>query len=297
MVAQSETTEIIYHIVSPYFGCRNLLWALRQNAGPMRDAGLQVPRPSAYQKTLTRVAAGQIPPEEAMTVVPMPDAGRVFLADRMMMMPGPQMWDGVLWFPSIGERAARVRAVFPDAAFRLFVTVANPARLLSAVLASGAELPEEPGKANPFWLSWADLVEDLRQQVPDAPLTLWCAEESPFIWTRLMRDVAGLDAAVPLTGTLTPLQGMISDPALERLETYLAQHGHYSEAARARVITKFLERFAGPEALEEEIAIPGWTEASAADMDAQYDADIGQVAQMHRVHFITLEQDSLLTGA
>lgn len=293
----ADRPVILYHIVSPYFGCRNLLWSLRQNAGPMRAAGLQVPRPSAYQKLLAQVAAGQMPPGDAVALVPVPDVGQLFLTDRMMMQPGPQMWDGVLWFPSIGERAARVRSVFPDADFRLFVTVANPARLLSAVLASDGELPEDPGKANPFWLAWADVIGDLRHHLPETPVTLWCAEESPFVWQRLMREASGLGPSVPLTGTLAPLQGMVSDAALDRLEAYLAQHPSYSETARAEVIGKFLERFAAPEALEEEIVIPGWTDALSADMDVQYDADIGQIALMDRVHLVALGQDALISGA
>jgi hypothetical protein len=51
-------------------------------------------------------------------------------------------------------------------------------------------------------------------------------------------------------------------------------------------VTAFLEKFGRPEMLEQEVALPGWTDALVHDLTAAYLEDVERIARMPGVLLI-----------
>lgn len=55
---------------------------------------------------------------------------------------------------------------------------------------------------------------------------------------------------------------------------------------RRKVVSAFLDKFALPDRIETEVAMPGWTEDLVAEMTALYEEDVHRIAQMENVTFL-----------
>lgn len=74
---------------------------------------------------------------------------------------------------------------------------------------------------------------------------------------------------------------------LQRMQSYLEAHPPKNETQRRRVVVAFLDKFARPDALEEEVDLPGWTEDYMAQLTEIYDVDCEMIAQLPGVNFLT----------
>ncbi|WP_171175531.1 hypothetical protein [Ruegeria sp. HKCCD8929] len=278
--------SISYQIGHPFDGCRDLPWALRRDADDYGSHNVKTPRPAAYRAAIAEfIKSPQTAnAEEVAKRLPTLDEGtHLVLSDIDLMEPGLRMWDGHTWFPGLGRRAAQIRALFPDAQLRFLLSLRSPDRLLSDALTRGSKLPDDP---DPFALSWCGLVNELRTELPDVPITTWCAEELPFVWERVLRAAAALPPDADVPGKLTPLESVLDPEAMARLDSYLQDRPDFSDEMRARVISLFLDKFAAPEKLEEELVIPGWDDQKHEEMEARYAADVEALAALEGVDHI-----------
>jgi hypothetical protein len=79
---------------------------------------------------------------------------------------------------------------------------------------------------------------------------------------------------------------IMNDIGLSRMKAYCIEHPPKSVGQRRRIVTAFLEKFARPEKVEMEIAMPGWTEEMVAEMTELYLADVELIRQMPGVTLI-----------
>lgn len=129
-------------------------------------------------------------------------------------------------------------------------------------------------------MSWSPFLARLREANPDCPITVWCNEDTPFVWPDVLRHVTRLDSALPLLGDEDILEEIMAPVGIERLRSYLAIHPPSTAPTRQRIVGAFLEKFALDEALEEEIDLPGWNGDIIRDITDAYEVDLDAIRQL-----------------
>ena len=121
---------------------------------------------------------------------------------------------------------------------------------------------------------------------PDAPLTIWCDEDTPLIWPEVLRAVAGLPEDCALVGEDDLLASLMSGEGHTRMRSYLASHAPASVLQRRKIVSAFLDKFALPERIDMEVEMPDWTAETVDEMTADYEQDVARIAAMTNVTFI-----------
>ena len=284
---------VVYHIVCPYFGCSELTWSLRRNAEMLSARGVSVPRPKRYRSVVAEALSGTLSGDDALkgaSFLPGDDFNRVFLADFDVMKSGATMWDGALWYPDLAANMARLSALFNGFDVHFLMSFCHPASLLSKATADEQPLPSDPKPANPFELSWFEIVADARQQAPDAGITAWCVEDNGFVWSDIMCAATGWPDTVGFADGLAPLKRMLSKAGFARLEKYLEERPGMPDALRKQVISVFVSKFAEVGDELADIETPGMASEMERELDQKYRQDIAAISKMEGVTLLTRGQ-------
>jgi hypothetical protein len=102
----------------------------------------------------------------------------------------------------------------------------------------------------------------------------------------VLQAVAGHDDATVLEDTDELLAGIMTPDGLARMRNYVATHPPQSMLQRRRIVSAFLDKFALPDRIEMQFAMPGWTEAMVQTMTAGYLDDIERIKATPGVSFI-----------
>ena len=102
-----------------------------------------------------------------------------------------------------------------------------------------------------------------------------------------MHEVTGLDANIRLKGGLDIVSKLMRQEGMQRLRSYLASHPPKTEIQRRRVLAAFLDKYAIEEEIEEEIDLPGWTEAIVSELTESYEDDLAEISRLPGVNFIS----------
>jgi len=280
--------QIVYHLGAHCTDDERLLRCLLKNRAVLAAEGIVVPGPARY-RTLLRDTAAQLRGKPAgrdtqtLLLDQIIDADR---ADRLIFswenfMGYAQGAIGATLYPAAAQRLAAFAQVFPDAPHEFHLALRNPATFLPAMHDKlSLRAPEAGEQTDPRSLRWSDLVRGIRDAVPDVPITVWCDEDTPLLWPDVLRAVSGHASETQLADTTDLLSAILRPEGLARMTAYLAQNPGLDPGQRRRVTSVFLDKFALPEAIEQEIAMPGWDEGLISDLSAAYDRDITRIMQI-----------------
>lgn len=270
---------------------------LYRNADKLAEEGIIIPEQGRYRPVIRetlQVLKDDMPsPEMEQTILDAlldeDDAARVVLShDAFLGVPGRAIENHEL-YTTIPYKAPRLRALFASSQVEFFIAIRDPATFIPAVF----ERAQEPDfnafleGADPMRLRWSDAIMRLRHAVPDAPVTVWCNEDSPLIWNEILREVSSHDQFTILDGRDDFPGELMSRGGLKRMQNYLEAHPPQNELQRRRIVAAFLDKFALDEAIEQEIDLPGWTNAYVEQLTALYDEDVEQIARIPGVTLIT----------
>lgn len=289
--------QIVFHIGAHATDGGALLRSLLRNRDRLAAEGVMVPGPSRYRKVLSEVMTtlrgAEANPEarEALldAMVENDDAARILLFnDSFLCIPQRALEHGQLY--ARANKAAWLRNIFPEEEVEFCLGIRDPATFLPALYDSFGEgrpaFTEFLDGADPRTLRWSDTIARLREAVPDCHVTVWCNEDTPVIWSEVMREVAGLAPGTLLEGELDIVMGLIHRRGRMRLRAFLEKRPPETEAGRRRAIAAYLEKYFVEDKVEEEIDLPGWTESLIAETSAAYDEDVAEIARMPGVTFI-----------
>jgi hypothetical protein len=130
------------------------------------------------------------------------------------------------------------------------------------------------------------VIERILDANPDVPLTIWCDEDTPLVWPEALRAVAGLPANIALEGEDDLLASLMSGEGMTRMRTYLDSHPPQTVTQRRKIVSAFLDKFALPERVDQDIVMPDWTADLVAEMTDLYDQDVARIAQMSDITFL-----------
>jgi len=273
-----------------------LLACLRDNAEALRACGTKVPEPESYHRKLRDLiqTAQQttLPPDTRAAMAEVTgtnDHTARLVLDNPGFFGTPKMAVGeARFYPSADIRLACFQQIFAPDGIELFLGLRNPAALLPALV------PDTPFSsvsdllrgADPLGLRWSEMIGRLRSALPDIPVTVWCNEDTPLIWTRLLRAMAGIDETVPLRGEFALLPEILTETGLARFNAFVESRTGLGDTQKERLVAAYLDKVADPAAVEEEIDVPDWDGGTVAQLSALYDTDMAEIAEMEGVRMI-----------
>ncbi|MDX1780534.1 MAG: hypothetical protein R3256_04360, partial [Thalassovita sp.] len=89
-----------------------------------------------------------------------------------------------------------------------------------------------------------------------------------------------------IIGGFDLLTEIMSKEGMKRFRGYLKEHPDMNEIQKRRVITAFLDKYVIEDEVEEEVDLPGWSEALVDEMTEIYDEDVLEISRLPGVHMI-----------
>ena len=135
-------------------------------------------------------------------------------------------------------------------------------------------------------MRWARVVEGLANANPGCPILVWCHEDTPFIWSELLRELTCYDATQPLDGALDMAEAIMTPEGFKRLFDFMEARNVQTENRFRRALSSFLETYAERENVETEIDLRGWTDETVDRLTELYEEDVAEIAKIPSVTMI-----------
>lgn len=291
--------QVILHAGAHCTDDSKLLKTLFKNRAEFQQRGIALPKPRHYRQllnaTIKALAKRSAGPDSRMAFLDAIMDIEATEVDRLIMhsenffcVPKLGFHKGRI-YPQAGSRLAYLTHLFPDDEVELFLGIRNPATHLPAMFAATphTQFIEFLDGADPRDIYWSDLVSSIRQEAPNVHVTVWCNEDTPLIWSELVREIAGLAANEKITGGHDLLAEIMSAEGMQRFESYLESHPDMTEMQTRRVITAFLDKFALDDMVEEEVDLQGWTEPLIEQLTEQYEEDLFEISRIPGVTLLS----------
>lgn len=272
-----------------------LLRCLVKNRETLFAQGIEVPGPGRYRETLIRMAGS------ASDGTLAPDAGALLLDEvldsdetRRLVLSEPNVlsWkSGAVratgFYPGASARLGGLRQAFDGHQVTLYLALRNPATFLPALMPHlKPHAMEALTSVRPQALRWGPFVAALRQSWPEAQITLWCDEDTPFVWHHVLDAVSGRARETPLAHTFDWFEQVMVDGGAQKLERYLSATPGVDESFRQRVIAAFLDKYYDAEKVDVDVNVPGWDETTVDILSELYEEDIDQLSSLTDVTLI-----------
>lgn len=287
--------RIVYHLGAHFTDEERLLRCLLKNRDLLAEHNIVVPGPKRYRTLLRETAIklkGQAATVDAQALIleqimEEDRADRLILSwESFLSLPNYVLKDNL--YPAAGERVRAFSQIFPEIQAEFHLAIRNPASFLPSLY---QRLKPESysaflAGADPFDLHWSDVVERILDANPDAPLTIWCDEDTPLIWPEVLRAVSGLSDDAVFEGEDDLLATLMSGEGLTRLRAYLESHPPQNVVQRRKIVSAFLDKFALPERIDMDFEMPGWSADMVAEITELYEEDVARIAAMPEVTFL-----------
>lgn len=288
--------EIALHLGAHFTDDGRLMRCLSTNQPLLATQRIAVPKLAQYRELLLAMAS------TADTDTLAPAAGRMLFEtaaipenSRRAVFSDPKLlgWKGGAvrvdrFYPNAATRIAALRAALRGHSVELFLAIRNPASFIPALLQDmkPAKSKSILKKMAPQTLRWSDLVTELRNAWPEASLSVWCDEDTPFIWHQLLARVSGHSSDTVLAGSYDWFDQVMIKGGAEKLEAYLTSVPPVDDTHRQRVIAAFLDKFCDPDKLDIDVNVAGWDADMVESLSERYEDDVARLAELPGVTLI-----------
>jgi hypothetical protein len=292
--------QIVYHIGANCTDGDRLLRALLRNTGSLRRQGVCIPGPGRYRKILREAVLGLVDQPGTGIVAPGmrdlildqiidgQDVQRLVMSNTSFLCTPQRIFEDATFYSRAAPKVSALNALFPDDEIELFFALRNPATFVPAVWRqSEMDWASFTAGLDPREIRWSDVIAGIRTAMPTARLCIWCNEDTTLIWGTLLRQLAGVEAEQAILGEFDLLANVMAPEGMQRFLSYMETHPGQTDLQVRRVIGAFLDKFAIPEEIEEEVDAPGWDIAMVDEITRAYDDDIARIARMPGVDFIS----------
>ncbi len=291
--------EIVYHIGAHCTDDDALLKSLVKNRRPLAGEGIALPGPPKYRRVLSEAVTDMMQGKEMRhsrdslleEILPMPDAHRVAMSNRNFFCVPNRIFEGGSFYHLADAKLQALGEIFAEDDIEIMLAIRDPAAFIPAAFAqsSGTSFESFMSGVDPDLVSWTDLIDRILDAIPGVKLTVWCDEDSPFIWPHVLRAMAGVGPGVRIVGGYDLVGDILTPEGIEKLKVYFRKNPPKTEAHRIKVLGAFLERFARPEMMIEEYDNPGISEDMLADFSESYDEDVAEIAARDDIDFLRPE--------
>ncbi|MBU3031458.1 hypothetical protein [Paracoccus marinaquae] len=189
-------------------------------------------------------------------------------------------------YPQIGARVAALANLFPQTQSEFFLAIRNPAVLLTKLAPQIGGYEAMMQGCPPQALRWRDTIRRLVSAAQGRRVVIWCHEDVPMIWPELIRLTGDMSPDAPLSGGLLYMHELLGDAGLAKLRAALGGRDQLTIAQRRRIHAEILQQHLLPDALDEDINLPGWTQDLVDEVTDNYRADVAEIAVLPGVEFI-----------
>lgn len=288
--------QVVYHIGAHSTDEDRLLKSLLKNKGELAEQGIIVPGPSRYRQlfreTVQSLKGAHAPAhiQELLldAAIDEDDVERLILSNEHFICVVPRIFENNRIYDQTTEKIAALSNLFPHCQPEFHIGLSNMATFIPTVLERKDDLTYEAlmQGTDPLAVRWSEMIERIRAANPDAALTVWCNEDTPLIWSQLLREVSGAEPMTKLVGSFDILSDIMTAEGMQRFRAYLASHPPQTEVQLRRIISAFLDKFAIEDQIEVELDLPGWTESYVDTLTELYDEDVYRIQRMPGVNFI-----------
>lgn len=288
--------DIVLHLGAHLTDEAQLRDCLRANQSTLSQDGVLVPRPrdclAPVLNAASELAADRpvINFMEKMRTAVNADAStqRLVLSAPGLLARLPETTDGRALYPQAVERILALRTMFTDQPVQIYFCIRNPATFIPALLASTKSRHAQSVRENLSGeaLRWSQLVTSFRTHWPEAELTIWCDEDTPFLWHRLLSEVAGGTPEGGFAKSYDWFRAVMVDGGAEKLEAYLKAAPAVDEEHRQKVIAAFLDKFCDETKLDVDISATGWNEETVDVLSELYEDDVDLIGNIEGVRLL-----------
>lgn len=296
MATNDTDIRIACHLGAPHTDDGQLTWSLRKDSALLLENKVLMRRPVKYRKLLNtkmkeldgRQATTVEQNALISTIVKNQQVKRLIFSNSRFMGVPAWMFNNGIFYKNAGSNVARLRNLFPDHPFEIFLAIRDPATFVpEAYLAQNSKSYDD--FINGIELQsvrWSDVIACIQQENPDLAITVWCNEDTPILWPTILQSITGLGPDAKFAGGLDIFNAIVSPQGSKRLTDYLNAHPSLSEQQHHEVMAIFLEKFALDSAVEEDIDLHGWTGDVIDALTECYEDDLELIARMPGVNFI-----------
>ncbi|MER5170408.1 hypothetical protein [Thioclava sp. GXIMD2076] len=288
--------QVVYHLGAHATDEDSLVRCLARNPRVLEENGVVVPHPRRYRMVLRdtlltlKGAEADIETSDAVlaAVTDKEDINRIIFSHEYFMCIPERVVTDKGFYAMVPGKLEPLANIFPDAEIEFHLAMINPATLIPALAQRDPERSYEDlmcGR-DPRDLRWRTVVEGMVDAAQGHKVVVWCNEDAPLIWPEIMHSLSGIGDDVTLNGEQMILKTIMTEGGFRRYADYILNNPPKTLEQRRKVTMAFLDKFAKPEELEMDVALPGWDEAMIDEITALYEADIDAIAQMAGVDFI-----------
>ena len=295
---ESGQMRIILHAGANKTDDDHLLFCLRRNLELHHQNKIVLPLPKNYRRPLRQrmMQSNHTAPDSDARDILLD----VFLNDEpencqklYMGIPGffgapTETVQNGTFYPHAISNLIRFTELFPEDQTHLFFALRNPATFIPALMSEAKT--NKPNfilnKSDPHSLRWSDLLISIRKRFPALPMTIWCTEDTPFIWGQLMRLVGGFSPATPMVGSYSLIGNILTQEGFHRFQAYLEKHPDMNERQKRKVMIAFAERFGRPDVLEQAVEVAGWDAQMVYDLTQKYEEDLAKISAIPGVRLV-----------
>lgn len=288
--------QVIFHSGAHSTSEERLMKCLLRNKEDFSRIGVSVPGPGKYRnliKNSCKALEHSEPAADARdilvdAILEEESADRMILSHANLFSTTNYALNNGRLYPLAGQRVANLRQLFSHDQLELFMAIRNPASFLPDALRKAPDkvVNRALGQVDLYNLRWTDTFQQIRASAPDIPITVWCYEDSPLIWSQIIREMAGLEHGEKIIGGFDLLSTIMSKEGMKRFRSYLNENRDLTEIQKRRVIAAFLDKFAIQDELEEVLDLPGWTDELVEDLTEIYEEDVFALQRMPGIQMI-----------
>jgi len=291
--------ELVFHLGAHCTDEGRIIKALLKDRALLASRGTAVLLPQKFRPVIqhaTRGQSGDLFGEVTAArlfadQLPEGEVTRAILSSEHLLATASEVIEGAALYPGAVGAVAALCESFAGDDCTFCLALRNPATLVPALMSllPGQNYDEVMAGAHPLDLRWSETLVHLREAAPGARLVLWCNEDLPFVWPEVLRRLGGLPPEDPLAGENDLLATLISTEGLALLQERLARAGASGVAPvemRRDIVAAVLAEHLRPGADEEDVPLPGWTQALVDRMTADYATDVADIAALPGVEFL-----------
>jgi hypothetical protein len=288
--------QIVFHAGAHNTDEDRIIKCLLKNRPDFSNLGVNVPPPSRYRKLLHQTLLAMhenAPSPDARdimieAILEEENCERLLLSNENFFCVPNMALRGGQFYDKGHERVQLLSELFEGDDIEVFLGICNPATYLPAQFrrTKFEDFADMTFGADPRDLRWSDLIYRIRENNPNVSLTVWCNEDTPLIWGQVIRELAGINPNEKIKGGFDLISEIMTSEGMKRFRAYLADNVDLSEMQKRRVISAFLDKFGRDDMIEEELDLPGWTEALVDELSDVYDEDVFEISRIPGVNYI-----------
>ncbi|MBL4812723.1 MAG: hypothetical protein JKX69_10320 [Rhodobacteraceae bacterium] len=288
--------QIVTHIGAHCTDGEKIIKSLLRNSDVLANNGVAVPGHGRYRRLIRETIqslGGMAPAAGARDVLldailDDSETARLVMSNPAFICTPTRVFEGGIFYEPVTAKVQALASLFPDDELEILISLRNPATFIPAVFAQARTrgFLDFMGGLDPREVLWSDVIERIRRAAPSIKLTVWCNEDTPLIWSTLLRRFTRTATDLPLIGDYALLSTIMSTEGMGRFESYLTTHPPQSDLQLRRIIAAFLDKYALADEIEEEVDLPGWDMALIEDLINRYENDILEIAKRDDIDFV-----------